>query len=253
MFTAIPLLGLLHYPTTWELPLAVLAAALLVVAVFLSLRRGLATWGGLGVSLAAVACVAGVAALGVGWLGSQVPGWFHWDTSAWVFWPDTVPPDGAYFYFGFAVLVLVLSAGVYMAARRIAGRVNFALVGLGSAVVLSLALYVAEPRSQILALWPALIGSAAWCGAVVLDRRHTRWTIELAMLAAAAVACFMLVPALVELFMEHGLNGVAKDAAIFALLLAFVLPVADLASPVHQRTNRAPKGGISDLAGSMDA
>ena len=171
-FTAIPLLGLLHYPTTWELPLAVLAAALFLVAVFFSLRRGLATWGGLGVALAAVAGVVGAAALGVGWLGSQVPGWFHWDTSGWVFWPDTVPPDGAYFYLGFAALVLALSAGVYIAGRRITGRVNFALVGLGSAVVLSLALYVTEPRSQILALWPALIGSAA--GALRPDARRGR-------------------------------------------------------------------------------
>jgi hypothetical protein len=140
---------LLHYPTTWELPLAALAAALFLAAVLLSLRRGLATWGGLGVALAAVAGVAGVAALGAGWLGSQVPGWFHWDTSAWVFWPQVVPPDGAYFYLGFAVLVLVLSAGVYMAARRITGRVNFALAGLGSAVVLSRALYPPNraPRS----------------------------------------------------------------------------------------------------------
>jgi hypothetical protein len=244
---------LLHYPTTWELPLAALAAALFLAAVLLSLRRGLATWGGLGVALAAVAGVAGVAALGAGWLGSQVPGWFHWDTSAWVFWPQVVPPDGAYFYLGFAVLVLVLSAGVYMAARRITGRVNFALAGLGSAVVLSLALYAAEPRAQIWALWPALIGSAAWCGAVVPGRRHTRWTIELAMLAAAAVACFMWVPVLVEDFMSQGLDGVAKDAALFALLLAIALPVADLASPVHQRTNRAPKGGRQDLAQSTDA
>ena len=243
-FTAVPLLGLLHYPTTWELPLAALAAALFLAAVFLSLRRGLATWAGLGVALAAVVCVAGVAALGVGWLGSQVPGWFHWDTSAWVFWPQVVPPDGGYFYVGFAALVLVLSVGVYMAARRITGRVNFALAGLGLAVVLSLALYVAEPQGQIWALWPALIGSAAWCGAVAPGRRHAHWTMELAMLVAAAVACFMLVPVLVEAFMSQGLDGVAKDAALFALLLAIVLPVADLASPVRQCTKRAPKGGI---------
>jgi hypothetical protein len=252
-FTAMPLLGLLHYPTTWELPLAVLAAILFLAAVAVSLRRGLATWGGLGVALTAVAGMAGAAALGAGWLGSQVPGWFHWDTSAWVFWPQVVPPDGAYFYAGFAALVLVLSAGVYMAARRITGRVNFALAGLGLAVVLSLVLYAAEPRAQIWALWPALIGSAAWCGAVAARRRHTRWTIELAMLAAAAVASFMWVPVLVEQFMNQGLDGAAKDAALFALLLAIVLPVADLASPVHQRPDRPQKGGRQDLAESMDA
>lgn len=73
------------------------------------------------------------------------------------------------------------------------------------------------------------------------------------MLVAAAVACFMLVPALLEAFMSQGLDGVGKDAALFALLLVIVLPVADLASPAPQRTHRAPKRRRHDLGQSADA
>ena len=226
-FTAIPFMGLAHYPKSWELPLVAIATVLFLVAVGVALRRGLANWSGTGLGLAAMAGTAGIAALGVGWLWSRVPEWLGWNTAAWAFWPEVVPPGGEYIFIGFGLLVLVLTMGVYLVARRIIGRINFALAGLCTGVVLSLALYVAEPRVEIVALWPTLVGSAAWCGAVMLGGRQNRWPIELAMVLAAAAACFMLVPGFVEGFMGDGLSTVASQAAFWSYLLALVLPAAD--------------------------
>ena len=227
-FTAIPFVGLAHYPKSWELPLVVLTAVLFLVAAAVALRRGLATWTGAGVGLAAVVGSLCVAALGVGWLWSRTPGWLGWNTTAWAFWPEVVPPGGEYVCIGFGLLVLVLVMGVYLVARGMTGRINFALAALTCGVVLSLALYVAEPRIEIVALWPTLIGSAAWCGAVIFGGRRAGWPIELAMVLAAAAGCFMMLPGFVEGLMGDGLSTVASLAASWAYLLALVLPAADL-------------------------
>jgi hypothetical protein len=226
-FTVIPVVGLAHYPRTWELPFAVLTTLLYLVAAAVALRRGLATWAGVGVGLAAVVGTAALAAFGVGWLWSRIPEWLGWNTGAWAFWPEVVPPGGEYIFIGFGLFVLVLIVGVYLVARRAIGRINFALAGLCCGVVLTLALYVAEPRVEIVALWPTLIGSVAWCGAVMLGGPQAGWPIALAMLVAAAAACFMMLPGFIEGFMGDGLSTVASLAASWCYLLAVVLPAAD--------------------------
>ena len=226
-FTAIPLIGLAHYPNSWELPVVALAVVVFMIAAAVALRRGLATWAGAGVGLAAVVGTAGVAALGVGWLWSRTPEWLGWNTGAWAFWPQVVPPGGEYIFIGFGLLVLVLMLGVYLVARRVIGRINFAFAGLCCGVVLTLALYVAQPRVEIVALWPTLIGCVAWCGAVILGRRQAGWPLELAMVLAAAAATFMMVPGFIEGLMGDGLTTVASLAASWSYLLALVLPAAD--------------------------
>ena len=184
-------------------------------------------WVGAGVGLAAVVGSGSVAALGVGWLWSRIPEWLGWNTGAWAFWPEVVPPDGEYVFIGFGLLVLVLTTGVYLVARRITGRINFALAALTCGVVLSLVLDAAEPRIEIVALWPTLIGCVAWCGAVLPGGRRPGWPIELAMALAAAAACFMMVPGFIDGFMGDGLSTVASLAASWSYLLALVLPAVD--------------------------
>ena len=251
-FMTLPLVGLVHYPKTWELPLAAVATVLFVVAAGLALRRGLATWAGLGMGLGGVATVAAVGAIGVGWLWNRVPEWLGWNTAAWAFWPEVVPPGGEYIFAGFGLLVLVPAVGVYLVLRRFTEPVNVALAALAPVVVLSLVLWAVEPHAQIVALWPGLIGSLVWCGAVIFGGRRIEWAIQVAMVVAAAVACFMIVPGFVESFMGEGLSSVATEAALWAVLLGLVLPTLDTSrhSDGHERVVIV-RNGLTD--GGVDA
>ena len=225
-FFAVPLIGLVHYPQAWTLPLALAAAVLLLAAIAFALRRGVAGWRGLLVGLAAIIVAALLAAVLVSALWSQVPKLLSWNTSAWPEWPEMIPPNGGFILAVFALLALALAIGAYWLSRRVSRRADLALSGLAPFAVLALLFASSEPRLAILPLWPVLIGAIGWLisPAVV---KNTAWTADLPALLAAVVF-WLVIPALIfGTFFGTGLNEAAMLAAVLVLFILVELPAIE--------------------------
>jgi len=225
-FFAVPLIGLVHYPQAWTLPLAIAAAMLLMAAIAFALRRRVAGWRGLLVGFAAIIVAALLAAVSVGALWSQVPKLLSWNTSAWPEWPEVIPPNGGLILAVFALLALALAIGAYWLSRRVSQRADLALSGLVPFAVLALIFSSSEPRLAILPLWPVLIGAIGWLISLAVVK-NTAWTTDLPALLAAVVL-WLVIPALIfATFFGSGLNEAAMLAAVLALFILVELPAIE--------------------------
>ena len=84
-------LGLVHYPRSWTLPLAIAAAISMVLALGLALWRKFASWRGLAAALGMILVTTALAGIAVGALMTLVPGLLQWDTASWPDWPEVDP------------------------------------------------------------------------------------------------------------------------------------------------------------------
>ena len=225
-FFAVPLIGLVHYPQAWTLPLALAAAVLLLAAIAFALRLGVAGWRGLLVGLAAIIVAALLAAVLVSALWSQVPKLLSWNTSAWPEWPEMIPPNGGLILAVFALLALALAISAYWLSRRVSRRADLALSGLVPFAILALFFASSEPRLAIIPLWPVLIGAIGWLISLAVFK-NTVWTTDLSALIAAIVL-WLVIPALIfGTFFGSGLNEIAILAAVLTLFILVELPAVE--------------------------
>ncbi|HWH69441.1 MAG TPA: M20/M25/M40 family metallo-hydrolase, partial [Candidatus Sulfotelmatobacter sp.] len=223
----LPVLGFFHYPQAWTLPLAITAGLLLALAIGLALWRGFASWRGLVIGLGASLGAAAISAVGIGALWSRVPGLTGWKTSAWPEWPELIPPYGGLVFGVFGLLVLGLTVAVYVLARRRSGRPDFSLAGLVPFFVLAVAVAVGAPRGAYFSIWPVLAGSVVWIVAAFMGGSRRAWTVDLAALLTAALLILFVLPLLPGVFMSDGFKSIMILAAVWALVLAIVLPAVD--------------------------
>lgn len=223
----VPLLGLAHYPQAWALPLAVVAAVLLVIAFGLALWRGFASWRGLGVAVLAALVTAGLSAAGTNALWKAAPGWFDWDIHSWPDWPEVIPPNGWQIFILSNLAVLILSAVVFRLARRWSARANFSLVGLFILLLPAVATGVSAPHFAIIFTWPVLLGALSWIAAAVLSRKSKEFAEDFGVLLAAIPCMLYIFTLLVVVFMSDGTLSVAITAGVWAILLGIFLPVID--------------------------
>jgi hypothetical protein len=223
----VPVLGLVHYPANWSLPLAIAGSLLLVIALGLALRRRLVSWRGLGVALGAILTSTVVSAVGIGLLWSRMPDLLRWDTSRWPDWPEVIPPNGWLIFAASGFLVLVLVAIAYIQARRWSAPTDFSLAGLLPFLIFALALAVGIPRAACVPVWIVLIGSLGWIVAGAVGRTRRARSVDLAIVLAPVPILILLLPLLPGVFMADGTKSVAIVAGAWVLLLSVALPAVD--------------------------
>ncbi|MEU7613323.1 M28 family peptidase [Micromonospora sp. NPDC049204] len=215
--------GLVHYPGTFTLPLALLAVAAVAALGWLVRRRGRASTGrlaaGFGLALAPIV-VAPVAAQLL-WLAITTirPGY-----------AELLDPYRPVWY---RLAVVALAAAIlfawYALLRRRIGPAALAVGGLAWLALLGVLLAVAVPGGAYLTTLPALAGALG--GLVALRTRQTGPWPVVAVTAAAAVGVVILLPTVVLLFPALGM-GMGGVAALVAVLLGLAaLPVVDLLHP----------------------
>ncbi len=224
-FFPVPVLGLIHYPESWSLPLAITAGVLLVLALGLSLWRGLISWRGLGIAFGTILVTAVISVLGVGALQPYLPRLFGWQTSRWPDWPEVIPPHGWLAAGLPALFVLGLCAGGYILFRRWSRRADFSLISLLPIAILAVVLAAAEPRTAYAFTWPVLIGSLSW--AIVHFLKPTKWSADAAALVTALAIVIILAPFLPGVVMSDGMKSLNILAGIEAAMLGVILPAID--------------------------
>lgn len=226
-YFSVPVLGFVHYPEAWALPLAIAAGVFLVLALGLALWRGFASWRGLGIALGAILATTGLAGIGVSALWTVVPGLVGWNTASWPDWPEVIPPYGELIVAVFALLVLGLAAVGYSLARRWSARTEYSLVGLALFLIPAVALAIGIPRAAYVPVWPVLIGSVGWIIAVGAGRTRIAWSIDMATMLAAVPLVAVFLQLLPGVVMSDGMKSLPILAGVWALLLGVVLPAVD--------------------------
>jgi hypothetical protein len=226
-FFSLPLLGFIHYPQAWALPLAVTAAVLLLLAIGLGLWRGLVSWKGLAIALGAILVSAALAFIVINSLWKSVPELMGWQPSRLTDWPETIPPKGWLVVVVFDLLVLGLAAGVYLIARRWSGRENFSLMALLPFGIAGVLLAGAEPRTAFYFTWPVVAGALVWIVLAANKRKQGKWSLDVAAALSAGLLFVHVLPFVPGIVMADGMKSLAIIAAAEALLLGAVLPVVD--------------------------
>jgi hypothetical protein len=158
VFSDMPLVGLIVYPESWALPIAIVGLVLVAVAVA-RLARDQARWlrdillGTVGTLVAA--CVGGVATLVVGAVIVRA----H-DSAGW----GGAPAFRGVYTAGLALLALAVSAGVWTVMRRWASVAGLQVGALIVWAVIALVLTLKMPGVSYLFAWPLIIGAIAALG-----------------------------------------------------------------------------------------
>jgi hypothetical protein len=227
VYASLPLIGLLNYPQTWNLPLAILAVILLVAAFVLALRRRFATWRGLGVAFLTILILTGAVLVASNAFWKAAPGLFGWKTYLFPIWPEVIPPNGWLIVIVSYCVVLILAALAYRLARRWNSAADFSLLGVTIFTVLSILLAIGAPHVAILFTWPALLGSTGWILAGVFSRPGKPWAVEAGALPAAIATLLFPLQFVPIMFMSDGTKSVAITPGVLVILLGVLLPVVD--------------------------
>jgi len=223
----VPYIGLLHYPQTWALPLAILATILLITAIGFALWKKSATWGGLGVAFLAILITAGLAALGINAVWKAAPGIFEWETHLWKDWPEVIPPNGWLLFILSKLVILVLFAFVYRFLRRWSSKTSFSLLGLFIVLLFAVALAISEPKAAIIATWPVMIGGLVWIIALGVKQKNKKTPLDMIAMIASIPTILYLIPLIPATFMGDGTKSVAIEAGAWVIVLAIILPSID--------------------------
>ncbi len=227
VYASLPLIGLLNYPQTWNLPLAILAVILLVAAFVLALRRRFATWRGLGVAFLTILILTGAALVAANAFWKAAPGLFGWKTYLFPMWPEVIPPNGWLIVIVSYCVVIILASLAYRLARRWNSAADFSLVGITIFTVLSVLLAIGAPHIAILFTWPALLGSTGWILAGVFSKPGKPWAVEAGAFPAAIATILFPLQFVPIMFMSDGTKSVAVTPGVLVILLGVLLPVVD--------------------------
>jgi hypothetical protein len=226
-YFSVPVLGFIHYPQAWTVPMAISAGVLMVLALGLALWREFASWRGLVVALLAILVTTAFAGISINALWAGVPALMGWETHRWADWPEVIPPYGGLVATVFAFLVLGLAVVGYILVRRWSARSDWSLAGLVLFLIPAVALAFGLPRAAYVPVWPVLIGSLGWIVAIVVGRTHRVWSVNIATIVAAVPLVVLLLPLLPAVVMSDGMKSLAILAGVWALLLGVVLPAVD--------------------------
>jgi hypothetical protein len=223
----VPILGLIHYPETRAIPLALVALILLITALGLALWRRLASWLGLLIALGTILLTTVLAVGLVSLIWRFVPDLMGWETSSWPEWPQVIPPYGGFVALFFGLIVLGLVIGAYLLARRKSSRIDFSLAGSFLFLIISIALAIGIPRASHVPVWSVLIGSLSWITVAAIGRQSTSWSVDVAATLTAIPLLVLLLPLIPGVVVSDGMNSLAIVAGVEVLLMCMVLPAID--------------------------
>lgn len=225
-FFSLPLLGIVHYPETWSLPLSVLACLMLIASIVLALRRKIATGWGLLIALISILVTIAITTLIVSMVWEQIPHLLSWKTSAWPEWPEVIPTDGGLILAAVLLFALDLSILAFRLSRARSRLADLSLVSLVPCIILVLVMANESPRSIYLPLWPALIGLLGWLVSLTLIKK-SRWMVLLPSFIVALATLVFIAPVPLLSFFSTGLNDIPIMAAVACVLFMAVLPAIE--------------------------
>jgi hypothetical protein len=222
VFFSVPLLGLVHYPYAYVLPLTLLLAAWLAALVVVGLRRGRLRWKGIG----AGAAFAGSALLlvpGLTFLGWTAAMALH-PEYAWILQRDTY--NSVFYLAGFSAVGVALAVALFLGFRRRASAAELAVVPLLLGVLLALGLALTMPGGSYLFAWPVAGGLAALSLTLLGEARLT--AVRALALALLGVPALVVLPPMMRFLQEALTMGmVAGSVALLVVLLGLLLPQLD--------------------------
>lgn len=226
--------GILRYPATWALPLALLAAVGTAASIALGLRRRWLAGRHLALGLLVVplASVAAALAAHLAWLAILA---LHPESRVFAerdFYGAGVALSGLY-----ALTVAVVLALWPWLGRRI-GATTLAAAALTWAAALAVLLALAGSGVSTVATWPALAGSLALAAFVLVPARTGRpatWAQTAVLLLGLPVAIGFIAPVLGRTVVDNIPTGPAVPVALLLLLLGLLAPQVALAGAVGRR------------------
>lgn len=185
IFFDAPFVGVVGYPESWGVPLALLAAATVIALLVLTARRE-TQWGrGLALGALGMLVAAGLGGFATSKLGAGVER-LH-SAMTW----DGGPSWSGVYALALALLALAVAAGTWALARRWSGRESLHVGALLMWVALACITAVRLPGASYLFAWPALAVAIAGLVEARLGEgtaaRAARWV-------ATAVAASFLIP-----------------------------------------------------------
>jgi peptidase M28-like protein len=226
-FFSVPIVGFVHYPESWSLPLAITTAVLLVLALRMTLWRKFVSWRGLGVAFGTILTTAFLAVLGVGALQPRLPKLLGWQTNILPDWPEVIPVHGWLVAGVLGLIILGLAVAGYLLARRWSGRSDFSLIGLVPFMIAAVPLATSVPRAAYAFIWPVLTSSLIWIVALIAGRTETKWSMDWITTLAALPLVVMLLPFLPGIIMSDGMKSLNILAGVEIALLTVILPAID--------------------------
>jgi hypothetical protein len=230
----LPVVGLIHYPFGWALPVALLAVLAAAGVVVVAARKGLLTAGGVALGFGffalSLALAVGIGVLGWKAVGAARPG------LEWILQGDAYNAD--WWLLAFAGLVGAATLAVYAAFRRRASAASLAVGPLLAWAALALYTGVAMPGASYLFAWPVLLAAASLAVLAAAREVGVGRAVALALLAAPAL---MLFAPLVRMFETAlGFPVLAVPMAMLALVLALLVPQLEVLA--------RPRGRVPALA-----
>ena len=224
--TFFPLLGsLVHYPSSWALPLAGLAGLCFLGTLFFGLNRKILTWKGLGHGLLTgimnlILCIAVAFLI---WQGIDA---IHPEYQISGVRPHLT--DDALYALGFMVLSLAIVSGSITLARLKITALDLAAGALVLWLPVSLAASILVPETSYLGVWVLLINSLVLLLAFIIQRKEYHPVISgLGFLASAVLITFLWVPVIVIAFLGLGFTMPWLLFGVAALWLGALLPVIE--------------------------
>ena len=224
--TFFPALGqLIHYPSGWAIPLAVLASLCFLGTLIYGLRKRNLTWLGVGLSWLAF-LVFLVASIGIAyliWHGLQA---LHPEYAY-----STVRPhlsDDALYASGFFVLALAIVIGVIIVVRKKATTLDLAagalVIWLPGAIVTA----ILVPATSYLATWVLMLNSLSLLLALALQSKKNAWLwAGLAFLVSAILVTFLWLPVIFVTFLGAGFRMWWLMIGVAAIWVGALLPTWD--------------------------
>jgi hypothetical protein len=224
--TFFPLLGkLVHYPTSWAVPLAITAGlCFLGVLIYGILNRSL-TWPGLGLGfitllLSLVLCIIVVNVL---WWGIQA---LHPEYGYSELHPHL--SDDFLYALGFVALSLAIFASSIALVRKKATALDLAAGALVIWLPAAIATSFLVAATSYLATWGLLAGSLALLLALVVhSRKDTGAWSGIGFLASGILACFLWIPVGYISFLGSSFPMLSLMVGLAALWLGNLIPIVD--------------------------
>ena len=224
--TFFPLLGsLVHYPSSWALPLAGLAGLCFLGTLIFGLNRKILTWKGLGIGLLVIitAVILSIAASVLIWEGIKV---IHPEYQISGVRPHLT--DDLLYAIGFMILTLAILSGSIALARLKITALDLVAGALAFWLPVSLATSFLVPETSYLGAWVLLLNSLALALAMAVQFNGYNPLISgSGFLVNAILITFLWVPVIVIAFLGLGFTMPWLPIGVAALWLGAMLPIME--------------------------
>jgi len=228
-YFVLPLLGVVVYPISWSLPLAIAAALFLAATVTLGIARRRLSLGGVLAGFVGCLLLLAIASAAVQAMWSLVR---NHDAGVWqAFAGDPYHAD--VYRLASVALAIAIGTGVYALIARRARVLNLWAGVLLGWLLLVLATGILMPGATYLFLWPLLAATAALALLVVRGRQPGDSAGSLLLVLASAVpALVLMAPSIELLFMSLTMRMAFTGAFATVLLLGLLIPCVDVMARV---------------------